>query len=98
MNATTRLEVLDPTVEPIPMDAALAPRPKTLDGTALGLLANGKRNADVLLEMLREILSDRYEFKAVVTKNKGNASRLCPTDIMDEMAELCDVVISASGD
>ena len=93
-----RLEVLDPTVEPIPVDAAMAPRPSTLDGTALGLLANGKRNADVLLGMLREVLADRYEFGAVMEWNKGNASRLCPEDIIEDMAERCDVVITASGD
>ena len=98
METTTRIEVLDPTVEPISVDSALAPRPETLRGTSLGLLANGKRNADVLLEMVQDILADRYRFSAVVTRNKGNSSRPCPQDIMEEMAERCDVVITAAGD
>ena len=98
MTISTRLEVLDPTVEPIPVDAVIAPRPETLDGKVVGLLANGKHNAPELLEMVQEVLADRFEFGAVVSKNKGNASRPCPPDILDELAEECDVVITASGD
>ena len=98
MTIATRLEVLDPTVAPIPAHAVIAPRPETLDGTVLGLLANGKRNSDELLELVHAILADRYEFKDVVARNKGNASRPCPRDIMDDLAQQCDLVITASGD
>ena len=95
---TTRLEVLDPTAETIPAGAVVAPRPATLDDTVLGLLANGKPNSDALLDMVHEVLADRYEFKEVVARNKGNASRPCDKGIIEELAERCDVVITASGD
>ena len=98
MVTATRLQVLDPTAEPVPDGAVIAPRPETLDGTVLGLLTNGKRNADVLLGMVHEVLADRYEFKEVVARNKGNASRPCPRDMMEELAERCDIVITSSGD
>jgi len=98
MTTATRLEVLDPTVEPIPQDAVIAPRSKTLDGVTVGLLANGKANADKLLEEVQQVLADRYEFVGIVTRNKGNASRPCPADIIEDLAEQCDVVITASGD
>ncbi len=98
MATATRLQVLDPTVEPIPVNAVIAPRPETLDGTVVGLLANGKHNSPEILEMVQEILADRFEFKGVVFRNKGNASRPCPKDILGEMVEQCDVVITASGD
>ena len=98
MTTATRLEVLDPTVEPIPVHAVMAPRPETLDRTSLGLLANGKRNADELLEYVHEVLADRFEFKSVTARNKGNASRPCDKAIMEELAEECDVVITSSGD
>ena len=62
------------------------------------MLANGKRNADGLLEMVHEVMADRYEFKEVVARNKGNASRPCPRDMMEELAERCDIVITSSGD
>ena len=73
MTTATRLEVLDPTVGPIPVHAVMAPRPETLDRTSLGLLANGKRNADELLEYVHEVLADRFEFKSVTVRNKDNA-------------------------
>ena len=98
MATATRLQVLDPTVEPIPQDAVIAPRPETLDGAVVGLLANGKHNSPEILELVQEILADRYDFKDVVFRNKGNASRPCPQHIMGEMVEQCDVVITASGD
>jgi hypothetical protein len=95
---TTKLQVLDPTVEPIPAHAVITERPETLDGAVVGLLANGKRNSEELLELVQEILADRYEFKKVVARNKGNASRPCPDEILDELGEQCNVVITASGD
>ncbi len=94
----TRLEVLDPTQESIPQEAVLAPRPMTLNGSSLGLLSNGKRNADAMLRMVHDVLADTYEFDRVVSVDKGNASRPCPQDIMAELADRCDVVITASGD
>ena len=98
MTPTTRLEVLDPTVEPIPAHAVVAPRPETLDGAVLGLLANGKRNADVLLGMIHEILADRYEFRRVIARAKGDASRPCPEGMVEELAAQCDVVVTGAGD
>ena len=98
MSANGPVEVLDPTVGPIPASAVVATRPETLDGTVLGLLANGKRNADVLLGLVHEVLADRYEFGEVVARDKSNASRPCPQALMEEMAERCDVVITSSGD
>ena len=98
MTTSTRIEVLDPTVASIPAMAVIAPRPESLNGAVIGLLANGKRNSDELLEMVQEVLADRYEFKSVVARNNGNASRPCPVDILEELAEQCEVVITASGD
>ena len=95
---TTMLEVYDPTVEPLPAHGVVARRPKTLNGTVIGLLGNGKPNADLLLDMVHDVLADQFEFKTVVTRNKGNASRPCPTDIVEELAHQCDVVITGNGD
>ena len=98
MATATRIQVLDPTVEPIPSSAVISPRPDTLDGAVVGLLSNNKLNADALLEMVHEVLADRFDFGEVVARNKGNASRPCPSEIMEELAERCDIVITASGD
>lgn len=98
MTMKTRIQVLDPTVAPIPMEAVRATRTETLDGLTVGLLANGKPNADKLLELVHQVLADKYEFKGVVARNKGNASRPCPRDLLEEMASQCDLVVTSTGD
>ena len=98
MSTTSMVEVLDPRVEPISEQAIIAPRPSSLDGVSIGLLANGKQNSAELLEIIYEILADRYDFSVVIAKNKGNASRPCPEDLLDELAERCDVVVTSTGD
>lgn len=98
MVTAERLRVLDPTVQPIPADGVVADRPETLDGKVIGLLANGKLNSEEILTLTQEVLADRYDFKGVVARNKRNASRPCPEEIIDELVEQCDVVITSSGD
>ena len=92
------LTVLDPTVAPLPADGVIAERPASLDGARLGLLANGKMNSEEMLTALHDVLADRFAFSAVVERNKMNASRPCPEEIISEMVDLCDVVITSSGD
>lgn len=92
------LIALDPTVAPLPADGVIAERPATLDGARLGLLANGKLNSEEMLAALHDVLADRFAFAEVVERNKMNASRPCPQEIIDEMVDLCDVIITSSGD
>ena len=98
MNDKFKIEVLDPSSEPIHSNAIIAPRPETLNGIKVGLLANGKPNSDLILEMVYEILSDQVEFGGVVFRNKGNASKPCPESIIDDLVDNCGVVITSSGD
>ena len=95
---THGITVLDPMVAPLPAHASMAPRPETLNGLTLGLLANGKRNADRLLEHVSGLLAERYQFKEMVVKDKRNSSRPCPDDLMQEMVDQCDVLVTATGD
>jgi hypothetical protein len=94
----TRLQILDPTVEAIPDSTVLAPRPGDLNGKVVGLLSNGKRNADKLLDAVQSLLEDTYEFSGTVRLNKRDASRPAPQAIVDELLEKCDLVITATGD
>ena len=98
MTSSAGLVVLDPTVEPLSPEGVVAERPTTLDGLTLGLLANGKLNSEEMLAAVHDVLADRFEFGAVVERNKHNASRPCPEDIIDELVDECDVVVTSSGD
>lgn len=95
---TREIIVLDPTVGPLPVQASMAPRPSTLNGLTVGLLANGKRNAGRLLDHVAGLLAERYQLKEVVNWDKGNSSRPCPDELMREIVERCDVVLTATGD
>jgi len=92
------IEVLDPTVLPQKESTLLADRPETLNGSIVGLLANGKRNSEELLEHVYEILNEEHNLGVMIADNKGNASRPCPPELLQDMADKCDIVITASGD
>ena len=92
------IEVLDPTVLPQKESTLLADRPETLNGSIVGLLANGKRNSEELLEHVYEILNEEHNLGVMIADNKGNASRPCPPALLQDMADKCDIVITASGD
>lgn len=77
---------------------ALAPRPGTLNGKTLGLLSNSKLNADAVLYAIGELLSDRYDVKAIVHHTKPSFSLPAPEPTVDEMVESCDAVLAGVGD
>ena len=94
----TPFRILDPTVEPDRAESAQAPRLSALDGKVLGLLANGKVNADRLLDLVREGLEARYRLRDVVTVAKPSASRVAEPEMLEELARRCDAVVTAIGD
>jgi hypothetical protein len=98
MVITTKVTLLDPTVQALPDSTSMAPRPQSLEGITLGLLANGKRNSDEMLRNVCSLLQDIYQFKEVVELNKRDVSRPAPQPIIDELVDKCDVVITAIGD
>jgi hypothetical protein len=91
------IKILDPTVLPDRAESALAPRLSALDGKVLGLLANGKVNADHLLDLVREGLEARYRVREVVARAKPSASRVADAETLRELAR-CDAVVTAIGD
>ena len=90
--------LVNPTTEAIiaPFDGA--PRLPTLAGTRLGVIDDSKRNADVLLEELVEVLRTRYEISDVKWHRKPSASKPADPEVIRDMAESCDSVIVAVGD
>ena len=75
-----------------------APRLASLAGTRLGIIDDSKRNADVLLEELAEILRTRYEITEVKWHRKPSASRPADPTALKELTEQVDSVIIAIGD
>ena len=94
------LKILDPTVPAEPAtDVSVAKRVVGgLDGKVLGLLHNGKVNADRLLHLVRDQLAARYQLRDVVMLSKPSASRVADPAVLDRLARECDAVITAVGD
>ena len=78
--------------------ASLAPRLSSLDGITLGLLSNGKENADELLRLVADELKAEYFLKDVVSVKKIGAGVNCSPKVIEELVSGCDAVITATGD
>ena len=100
MTQTQRNEytLVTPTTEAIVAPFNGAPRLATLAGTRLGIIDDSKRNADVLLEELADILRTRYEISDIKWHRKPSASRPADPSAIRDLAEHCDSVIIAIGD
>ncbi len=81
-----------------PVETRVAPRDGRLEGKRLGLLANGKTNALALLEMVGELLTERYGLSEPVLVDKRNASAPASDAVLNRLLPECDVVITAIGD
>ena len=90
--------LVNPTTEAIVAPFDGAPRLPSLAGTGLGVIDDSKRNADVLLEELVELLRTRYEISEVRWNRKPSASRPADPAAIKELVETCDSVIIAIGD
>ena len=74
----------------------LAPRPTSLgSGTTVGLFANDKKNADVLLENVESLLRERHGVTDFRWFHKEASS---PARFTEEFIAECDVVAAAIAD
>ncbi len=98
MNQNNEHLLVNPTTQAIVAPFAGAPRLPSLAGTRLGIIDDSKRNADVLLEELVDLLRTRYEIADVKWHRKPSASKPADPAAIRELAESCDSVIIAVGD
>lgn len=88
------INVYDPRGVRTTTTAAIAPRPAALSGLTIGLLDNGKENADALLARCATLLRERGA--RIVNHSKPSFSRPAPDDVLDSLAH-CNAVIAAHG-
>ncbi len=90
--------LVNPTTQAIVAPFNGAPRLPSLAGTRLGIIDDSKKNADVLLEELVDLLRTRYEISDVKWHRKPSASKPADPAAIRELVESCDSVIVAVGD
>ena len=84
-----------------PVTAPAAPfgyRQKDGRGLRLGILDNGKSNANHLLRFVLEAVQAALPVATVVSLQKPRPSMRAPAELLDQLAREADCVISGSGD
>ena len=94
------MRILDPTIRVagVSAPAQRAPRPGSLAGVTIGLLANGKSNGMVLLDRIADVLRERHAIGEIVRVAKTNASVPVTEEQAEPLLKQCAVVITAIGD
>ncbi len=88
------IELHDPRGTSETRRATIAARPTTLHGLTIGLLDNGKENADALLDRTADLLAQRGA--TIVRARKPSFSRPAPDDVIASLAQ-CSAVVAAHG-
>ena len=98
MTQQNELVTLDPRGGSTHEDTGIAPRPDSLDGLVIGLLSNNKPNSELLLRDIADMLKQQYAVKGVIEANKGSHRIPAPAEMIADLSERCDVVITATAE
>ena len=75
-----------------------APALATLDGARIGILENGKLNAEEMLNEVGQLFVQRHGCKIVKLASKKNASAPAPANTLTGVAPEVDFLITGLGD
>ena len=88
----------DPVAEAEPEAVRLAAPLGDLRGSVIGILDNGKWNAGKLLGALADGLGREHGVADLVVRKKNTFSRPADEELLVELGEACDAVVTAIGD
>jgi hypothetical protein len=89
--------LLEPVMEEEAEVYPLAARTRELGGKRIGFLDNGTERADEVLAVIEELLSERFEYAAVLRRRKPCCTEGAPPELIEELAEQCDLVVTGVG-
>ena len=75
-----------------------APALAKLDGTRIGILENGKLNAEEMLNEVAQLFVQRHGCSIVKLASKKNASAPAPANTLSTVAPEVDFLITGLGD
>ena len=76
----------------------LAPRLDQIQGKTVGLLDNIKPNTELFLKEIGRLFQERYGAADVLYRFKEAVSRPAPVEVIEDLAQHCDFVVTAIGD
>lgn len=83
---------------PPPADIGATAKRKVKGGLRLGILDNSKSNADHLLKMIVEDVKTKLAVSSVVALRKPSPAAGADPELLDQLTEGADCVISAMAD
>jgi len=98
---TATLTLYDPTAprrEPEDAPGTAKSALSALTGKVVGFIDNAKPNFALLVDDIGELLIAKYGVARVVKRRKTSASVPARPEVVAELSEECDLVITGSGD
>ena len=92
------MHVYDPTAPSPEATQNLRRSVGDLKGKVVGFIDNSKPNFNLLIDDLAELLTSRYGVKSIVKTGKRSASMPATSQMFDDLASQCDLVVTGSGD
>ena len=92
------MHIVDPAGSSAATAKALAARPRSLEGVTIALLDNSKPNAGVLLARVGALLAARSGARAVRAWCKPGSSIGASPAVLEEIAGVARVALTASAD
>lgn len=92
------MKIVDPTVPSPTHNHVRAPALSDLHGLKIGLLSNGKSNADALIQKTANLLIAKYGGSSMDIKYKRHPSQPAQAELLTQLNHEADYIITAAGD
>jgi hypothetical protein len=92
------MQLYSPMSMPPRRKAVRAPALATLDGARIGVLENGKLNAEEMLNEVAALFVQRHSCSVRMLSSKSNASAPAPANTLVKLAQDVDFLITGLGD
>jgi hypothetical protein len=92
------MELIDPGSSTPATKHRMGRRIFDVNNSRIGILANGKANAELLARETARFYVERHDCSVVDFFDKQDASRPCPEEHLQKLSESCDFMITAVGD
>ena len=96
-SANAQYLLVDPTTSPVVPSFVAAPRLSDLKNKRIGLIDDSKENAKELLDIIADVIEEKFGVESVCYHRKPSASKPADPEVISNMTNECDFAIVAIG-
>ena len=96
-SANAQYLLVDPTTSPVVPSFVAAPRLSDLKNKRIGLIDDSKENAKELLNIIADVIEEKFGVESVCYHRKPSASKPADPEVISNMTNECDFAIVAIG-